>query len=238
MLSADGAVTGYGDIQVLREVSMHVAPGERVGLFGPNGHGKTTFLRAVSALIPLWSGSIVYDGKPIARESPASLLARGLVHVPPGNTLFPRMSVEENLALGAYAGGSWKDRRALMDVVFTHFPKLKDRLRQEARTLSGGERQMVSIGIGLMGRPRMLLLDEPTLGLAPRVKEELAAAIADICQSGVTLLLVDQDIEFLLGLTDRLYLLEGGRVALEAESQAEFDDREILSIYFGGQHVV
>lgn len=236
MLTANGVEAGYGDIQVLRSVTLHVDDGECVGLFGPNGHGKTTLLRAVSGLVPIWGGSILYDEQRIDGASPDEILARGLVHVPQGSTLFPGLTVQENLNLGAYAGVAWKERRERMSAVFATFPKLKDRLSQEASTLSGGERQMVSMGIGLMAQPKMLLLDEPTLGLAPRVKEELMEAISVVASTGVTLLVVDQDIEFLLGLTDRLYLLEGGRIALETSSQSAFDDRDILSIYFGGQH--
>ena len=233
MLKLDSLDAGYGRVQVLRGASLEVAEGERVGLFGPNGHGKTTLFRAVSGLITPWAGSIEYDGRPAAGEKPASLLSRGMVHVPQGNTLFPGMSVEENLALGAFSGSGWSSRTQHMADVFELFPKLAERRSQLARTLSGGERQMVSIGIGMMSKPRMLLLDEPTLGLAPRVKDELAEAIRKITASGVTLLLIDQDIDFLLQLTQRLYLLERGSIVLERRSDEPVDDQEILSIYFG-----
>jgi branched-chain amino acid transport system ATP-binding protein len=233
MLRIDSVEAGYGRVQVLRGASLEVGPGERVGLFGPNGHGKTTLFRVVSGLIEPWSGTIEYDGKPSAGENSAALLDRGMVHVPQGNTLFPGMSVEENLSLGAFSRDGWKDREERMAEVFGLFPKLADRRGQLARTLSGGERQMVSIGIGIMSRPRMLLLDEPTLGLAPRVKDELSDAIGKIADSGVTLLLIDQDIEFLIQLTQRLYLLERGSIVLERKSDELLDDQEILSIYFG-----
>lgn len=233
MLTIEGVSTGYGRIQVLRAASLDVDEGESVGLFGPNGHGKTTLLRAASNLLPLWSGTIEFQGESTAGLSPGALLLRGLVHVPQANTLFPDMSVEENLALGAYSAG-WRDRRRRMERVFSLFPKLADRRSQGARTLSGGERQMVSIGIGLMAEPRTLLLDEPTLGLAPKVKEELAGAIGAIASTGVTLLLVDQDVEFLMKLTDKLYLLESGRVALETNPDGDFNDSDVFELYFGG----
>ena len=233
MLKVTDLDAGYGRVQVLREASLEVGSGERVGLFGPNGHGKTTLFRAASGLIEPWSGTIEYDGHSTAGEKPASLLARGMVHVPQGNTLFPGMSVEENLSLGAFSRASWSSRMERMTEVFELFPKLADRRSQLARTLSGGERQMVSIGIGMMSKPRMLLLDEPTLGLAPRIKDELADAIGKITETGVTLLLIDQDIEFLVQLTERLYLLERGSIVLERRSDELEDDREILSIYFG-----
>lgn len=233
MLTVDGASTGYNRVQVLREASLAVGDGESVGLFGPNGHGKTTLLRVASNLIPLWSGTITFQGESTTGTSPGTLIRRGLVHVPQGNTLFRDMSVEENLALGAYSAG-WKDRHRRMERVFSLFPKLAERRAQSSRTLSGGERQMVSIGIGLMAEPKLLMLDEPTLGLAPKVKEELAAAIGAIATTGVSLLIVDQDVEFLLSLTSKLYLLESGRVALETSPEGDFDDREVFKLYFGG----
>lgn len=233
MLTVEAASTGYGRVQVLREVSLAVGARDRVGLFGPNGHGKTTLLRVASNLIPLWGGTITFDGASTRGLTPGDLVRGGLVHVPQGSTLFGDMTVEENLALGAYSGG-WRDRRRRMDRVFALFPKLADRREQAARTLSGGERQMVSIGIGLMAEPRLLMLDEPTLGLAPKVKEELATAIAAIGDTGVSILLVDQDVEFLLALTTKLYLLESGRVALETNPEGDFNDREVFNLYFGG----
>lgn len=233
MLRIEQVSTGYGRVTVLRGATLEVAEGECVGLFGPNGHGKTTLLRAASNLIPVWGGSVAYQGELTRGVTPGGLLKRGLVHVPQGNTLFRDMTVEENLALGAYSLG-WRDRQRRMQRVFELFPKLADRRAQGARTLSGGERQMVSIGIGLMAEPSLLMLDEPTLGLAPKVKEELAAAIGTIAASGVSLLVVDQDVEFLMALTKKLYLLESGRIAFEAGPDSDFDDDEVLKLYFGG----
>lgn len=234
MLKVDEVCTGYGSVQVLRGVSLTVENGEFVGLFGPNGHGKTTLLRLISGLLPVWTGVISFGGQPIKRHSPSTLLRQGLVHVAQGNTLFKNMTVEENLALGAFASG-WRERHQRMGRVFSIFPKLAERRKQLASTLSGGERQMVSIGIGLMSEPKMLMLDEPTLGLAPKIKEELSLTIRSLAATGVTLLIVDQDLEFLQMSTQRSYLLEGGRIVLETDLSKEISDTEILKHYFGSQ---
>lgn len=232
MLKVDEVCTGYGGVQVLRGASLSVEGGEFVGLFGPNGHGKTTLLRLISGLLPVWTGTILFDGGEIKRHSPGPLLRQGLVHVAQGNTLFKKMTVEENLALGAFASG-WRERHQRMDRVFSIFPKLAERRNQLASTLSGGERQMVSIGIGLMSEPKMLMLDEPTLGLAPKIREELSHTIRSLAATGVTLLIVDQDLEFLQMSTQRSYLLEGGRIVLETDLSKEISDTEILKHYFG-----
>jgi branched-chain amino acid transport system ATP-binding protein len=201
ILEVGQLVGGYGKVQVLRGLSLAVAEGERVGLFGPNGHGKTTLLKTISGLIRLWSGSIRFQGQSIERSSPGAIVGLGLIHVPQGNTLFPEMTVQETLELGAYAPRVRANKAHNLERVFALFPRLAERRRQFCKTLSGGERQMVSISVGLMGEPRLLVLDEPTLGLAPKVKDELCEAIGVISGSGVSLLLVEQDIEFLLTLT-------------------------------------
>lgn len=232
-LNVDRVTAGYGKVVVLHDISIAVGQGERVGLFGPNGHGKTTLLRAISGLIRASSGSITFDGAAITTLSPREIVDRGLVQSPQGNTLFPRMTVLENLTLGAYAGHAWGQRRESLERVFALFPKLAQRQGQLARTLSGGERQMVSIGMALMGQPSLLMLDEPTLGLAPKIKDELAEAISAIAASGVTMLIVDQDIELLLGVCQRLYYVENGRVSLETREGERIDRQQILEMYFG-----
>jgi branched-chain amino acid transport system ATP-binding protein len=232
-LDVDRVTAGYGKVVVLHDVSIAVGPGERVGLFGPNGHGKTTLLRTISGLIRPTSGTIAFDGAQLTTLSPRQIVDRGLVQSPKGNTLFPRKTVLEKLTLGAYADRSWSQRRESMERVFAIFPKLAQRQQQLARTLSGGERQMVSIGMALMGQPSLLMLDEPTLGLAPKIKDELAEAIAAIVASGVTMLIVDQDIELLLGVCRRLYFIENGRVSLETREGERIDRQQILEMYFG-----
>lgn len=233
LLDVAGVVTGYGSLEVVHGASIHVHRGERVGLFGPNGHGKTTLLRAISGLIPAWSGSVRFDGVDVTGAGPTRIVERGLVHVPQGSTLFPRMTVDENLALGAYSRRGRERRAETLERVRELFPRLRERPRQLARTLSGGERQMVSIGIGLMANPELLMLDEPTLGLAPNIRSELAAAVNAIAADGVSLVVVDQDIDFLLRVTDRLYLLEQGRIALEAGGAEALDRAKVLESYFG-----
>ena len=232
-LEVDRLVAGYGNVEVLHGISIAVNQGEQVGLFGPNGHGKTTLLRAVSGLIRARAGTITFGEERLSTLSPGQIVDRGLIHVPQGNTLFPRMTVLENLMLGAYSSRAWPVRRASLANVFALFPKLEQRQQQLCRTLSGGERQMVSIGIGLMGLPSLLMLDEPTLGLAPKIKDELAQAISEIAASGVTMLVVDQDIELLLEVCQRLYFIENGEVSLETQEGAQIDRRQILEMYFG-----
>src|SRR5262245_14541272 len=165
LLQVENLVSGYGKAEVVRSLSIQVDAGERVGLFGPNGHGKTTLLRTISGLIPSKSGEIRFQGENIKGLSPRRIVERGLIHVPQGNTLFPFMTVMENLLLGAYSKRSSITRSENLDKVYALFPRLKERKKQRARTLSGGERQMLSIGVGLMGMPTLLVLDEPSLGL-------------------------------------------------------------------------
>ncbi len=233
LFQVEDLVAGYGKIDVLRALSLHVDEGEHVGLFGPNGHGKTTLLRAVSGLIPTKAGKISFRGEDISNYAARAIVERGLIHVPQGNQLFPAMTVQENLTLGAYVRRSDRQKAGNFEKVFTLFPRLKERRSQQARTLSGGERQMLSIGVGLMGMPELLLLDEPSVGLAPLIKEELARAIAEIATTGVTMIIVDQDVELLLGICERLYLIEKGAVSLETADVTQIDQAEILEMYFG-----
>jgi branched-chain amino acid transport system ATP-binding protein len=229
----DNLVAGYGRIEVVHGVSIEAPEGGRVGLFGPNGHGKTTLLRAISGLINRRSGSIRLGDLDLTTASSVRMVEEGIVHVPQGSALFPRMTVLEALTLGAYAGRAWSQRRRSLDKVLTIFPRLAERRSQRCSTLSGGERQMAAIGVGLMGCPRLLMLDEPTLGLAPRIRTELAQAIHAIAETGVSLLTVDQDIEMLFVLCQRLYLIEQGRVTLEVADPSEVRHQEVLKRYFG-----
>jgi branched-chain amino acid transport system ATP-binding protein len=233
LLRIDGLDSGYGRTQVLRGLSLDVAEGEHLGLFGPNGHGKTTLLRTVSGLIAPTAGTIRLGDTSISGLDPRRIVELGVIHVPQGNTLFPGLTVRENLEMGAYVRRARRGRDGRLGRVLELFPVLGERQGQRSRTLSGGERQMLAIGVGLMGDPSILMLDEPTLGLAPRIKDILRSAIAEIRRSGVTLVLVDQDIEFLLALSDRVCLIERGRVAYQASAAGALDDRSILSMYFG-----
>lgn len=224
---------GYGRINILHRISLTIGAFGNVGLFGPNGHGKTTLLRTISGLINPKEGSIRFNGIEIAGLSPRAIVEHGLIHVSQGNRLFPDLTIGECLSLGAYTKRARADEEINRDAVIKIFPKLAERWRQRVRTLSGGERQMVSIGTALMSSPTMLILDEPTLGLAPKIKEELCASVLGISERGVPLVVVEQDVEFLLELSKHLYLINHGEVATEIQPGQSLDHSEIMSLYFG-----
>ncbi|MFC3321060.1 ABC transporter ATP-binding protein [Mesorhizobium cantuariense] len=233
ILSVEGVTAGYGRVTVLHDISLEAGRFGNVGLFGPNGHGKTTLLRAISGLLQPKSGRIRFDGQDIAGHSARAIVGAGLIHVPQGNRLFPDLSIADCMALGAYSPRARPHEAENREKVIKLFPKLAERWRQRVRTLSGGERQMVSIGTALMSHPRLLILDEPTLGLAPKIKDELCASVMDISRGGVPLIVVEQDIEFLLELTQQLYLVNHGAVATEIKPGESLDHGEIMSMYFG-----
>jgi branched-chain amino acid transport system ATP-binding protein len=237
-LSVEGLAGGYDASDVLEGISLHVGATERVGLFGPNGHGKTTLLNALSGILPRSAGQIRFFGKDLTGLSAKAVVGAGLVHVSQANVLFPDMEIMETLELAA----AWTPRaRAArtenLDRVLALFPRLAERRRQQAKTLSGGERQMLSLGTGLMCAPRMLMLDEPTLGLSPLLKDELATAIGRISAEGMPILLVEQDVAFVLSLVDRMYLVDHGRIAREidrrVDATAGLDHGDIMEMYFG-----
>ena len=232
-LEVDAVHSGYGRIEVVHGVTMGVGAGESVGLFGPNGHGKTTLLRTISGLLKPSSGRIVFDGKDLAGASTDAIVDSGIIQVAQGSTLFPRMTVLEALTLGAYRKSAWPHRRETLDKVFQIFPRLAERRSQHCKTLSGGERQMVAIGVGLMAMPELLMLDEPTFGLAPKIRQELAHQIGLVSDTGTSLIVVDQDVDLLLGLCPRLYLIEEGRVSLEIKDRSELKHQDIIQRYFG-----
>ena len=233
LLGVEGLDAGYGQTQILRGLTLRLAEGECVGLFGPNGHGKTTALRTISGLLVPMAGTIRFRDREIGGLDCRTIVEAGLIHVPQGSSMFPGLTVLENLTMGGYARRARSEFDKMMQRTFELFPILAERRDQLSRTLSGGERQMLAIGMGLMAKPEVLMLDEPTLGLAPKVKQVLFHAIAEIARSGVSLLIVDQDVEFLLGLAGRLYLIEQGRVAYETTPDGALDDRAILGMYFG-----
>ena len=233
LLQLDGIEVGYGALTAVREVSLEVNVGETVALIGSNGAGKTTTLKAITGLLPLRRGTVALDGERIDGLSPARVVGRGIAHVPEGRQLFPTMTVRENLELGA-AGPDARARRAdTLEWVFRLFPRLAERTRQLAGTLSGGEQQMCAIGRGLMARPRLLMLDEPSLGLAPVVVKQIFEVLAQINRDGTTILLVEQNVARALGLAHRGYVLENGRIALSGPRDALLASGHIKQAYLG-----
>lgn len=224
---------GYGRTDVLRGVGLTVGARERLGLFGPNGHGKTTLLRVISGLVRPSRGIISFAGEAISGIDPRQVVKRGLIHVAQASQLFPELTVRENLRLAAFGRGARADEAAILDQIEALFPRLAERRNQTCRTLSGGERQMVAIGVGLMGQPRLLMLDEPTLGLSPKLKDELCNAILQIAANGMPLLVVEQDVEFLSAVTDRLVMIEHGATGIEVSAQGGLDHDRIMNLYFG-----
>jgi branched-chain amino acid transport system ATP-binding protein len=235
LLEISGLNAGYGRTQVLRDVSLAIPQRARVGLFGPNGHGKTTLLRAISGLLRPWSGHVAFSGRRVDGLRPGEIVELGIVHVPQGNTLFPKLTVGETLSLGSYARRARSNAKKNLDLVLTLFPRLAERRGQLCGTLSGGERQMLSIGLGVLTSPRLLILDEPTLGLAPRIKDELCDAIRRLSEQDMPLIVVEQDVEFLTGLADTLFMMEHGSIVLEVPPGGRLDHEEIMALYFGRQ---
>ena len=233
MLRLDGVEAGYGDVVAVRAVSLEVRAGEIVALIGSNGAGKTTTLRAISGLLPLRRGRVELQGRSISGLGPAAIVAAGVAHVPEGRQLFPGMTVLENLELGARTPESRARRAETLARVFALFPRLSERTRQLAGTLSGGEQQMVAIGRALMARPRLLMLDEPSLGLAPVVVGAIFANLVTINRAGITVLLVEQNVLRALRVCHRAYVLENGAVTLSGPSATLLADERIRRAYLG-----
>ena len=224
---------GYGDVQVLWDISLEVKPGELVCLIGSHGAGKTTFLRCVSGVVKATSGTIAIDGRDMTNAASADLVRAGVAHVPEGRRLFSAMSVRDNLLMGAYLRVDKTAIAADLERVYTMFPILADRRRQDAGTLSGGEQKMCAIGRGLMSAPSFLMIDELSLGLAPRAVELLIERLLDINRSGVAILLVEQDVMNALELADRGYVINRGQVSMSGASQALLADPAIREAYMG-----
>ena len=223
----------YGRVRALHNVSLQVAEGSVVALLGSNGAGKTTTLRVISGLVKPTQGYCEFDGKRLERMRPDQLVQAGIAHVPEGRQLFPELTVRENLRLGAYTRGNAKSVEQDMQHVFKYFPRLQERLKQHAATLSGGEQQMLAIGRALMCKPRLLLLDEPSLGLAPLLVKEIFQIIGEIRAAGTTVVLVEQNVHMALNVADHAYLLETGRVVLNDSSTALRQREEVRRAYLG-----
>jgi branched-chain amino acid transport system ATP-binding protein len=233
MLKLSGVGAAYGSVQAIRDVSMEVGEDEAVGLLGANGAGKSTTLRAISGLVRLTSGMVSLDGVDIGTLPAHRIAALGIAHVPEGRQVFPEMTVRENLEIGAMIPAAKAERARTMDHVFAIFPKLAQRHRQLAGTMSGGEQQMLAVGRGLMLKPRLLMLDEPSLGLAPVVVDATFEKIAEIGAMGTAILLVEQNAVRALELVSRAYVLESGRVILQGPSRELADNKQVQAAYLG-----
>jgi branched-chain amino acid transport system ATP-binding protein len=233
LLAVDGIEAAYGDVIAVRDVSLEVHPGETVALIGSNGAGKSTTLRAISGLLPLRRGTIVFEGERIDRFGPSQIVARGIAHVPEGRQLFPSMTVLENLELGCRSPAARERKADTLAHVFDLFPRLWERRRQFAGTLSGGEQQMCAIGRGLMACPKLLMLDEPSLGLAPLMVKMIFDNLRRINSLGTTILLVEQNVLRSLELSSRAYILENGRVSLAGEAAELLGSPHIKQAYLG-----
>ncbi len=233
LLEVDGLEVAYGDVQVIWGISFTVARGETVTLIGPNGAGKTTTLRAISGLLSPRAGRIRFRGAELSDLPPHEIARCGIVQIPEGRKLWPRMTVEENLLLGAFSPRSRGLARQRLERVYTLFPRLKARRGQLAGTMSGGEQQMCAIGRGLMSEPELVMFDEPSLGLAPLLVNELFARIVEIARQGVTILLVEQRVAHTLEIADRGYILETGRTVLSGTGKELLENEYVQRSYLG-----
>jgi branched-chain amino acid transport system ATP-binding protein len=235
MLRLNNVSAGYGAVTALRNVDITVDAGEVVALIGSNGAGKSTMLRAISGLVRPTAGSIEFQGEAITHLSPEQIVERGIAHVPEGRRVFPRLSVHQNLTVGAYSRRAHGKESATRERVFELFPRLYERRRQLAGSLSGGEQQMLAFGRAMMAQPVLLMLDEPSLGLAPIVVEEIARAIDYFRESGVTILLVEQNAELALALATRGYVIETGSIVLSDSSDSLLENPKVWASYLGEQ---
>jgi branched-chain amino acid transport system ATP-binding protein len=233
MLKVSDLHAGYGGSEVLDSLSLYVEDGESVVVLGPNGHGKTTLLRAISGLIQPTAGTVEFDGQVISDLRASEIVAAGVIHIPQGDLPFPELTVMDNLLMGAYRPEAWSERKQKLEQVFELFPALAERTNQLARSLSGGERRMLALGRGMMSRAKILMIDEPSLGLAPYLIEDVYRTIQDIRQTGLSILLVDENADHIEGLADRVYLLESGTLVKEGTLDEMLGDEALLAAYLG-----
>ncbi len=233
LLEINNIDVSYGDVQVIFDLSLKVEKGEVVSIIGGNGAGKSTLLRTISGLMSPSTGTITFDGALIHQETPEAIVTRGIIHVPEGRRLFPLMTVKDNLMVGAYNKRAKQEAKQTLARVYELLPRLEERENQIAMTLSGGEQQMVAIGRGLMSLPYILMLDEPSLGLAPILIKDIFDTVRKIADQGTTVLMVEQDVKHSLSLSDRGYVLEHGRVAMEGKAVDLIDDPHVKEAYLG-----
>jgi branched-chain amino acid transport system ATP-binding protein len=233
MLKLDGISASYGSVPAIANVSIEIGEGEAVGLLGANGAGKSTTLRAISGLVRLSSGRVTFDGTNVAALAPHRIPELGIAHVPEGRQVFPEMTVQENLEIGAYVPKAKAARAQTMELVYDIFPRLAERRRQLAGTMSGGEQQMLAVGRGLMLKPRLLMLDEPSLGLAPVMTDVTFEKIGEIHKMGTAILLVEQNVSRALSLVARAYVLESGKVIMHGTSEQLANNKQVQAAYLG-----
>jgi branched-chain amino acid transport system ATP-binding protein len=233
MLEVENLQVAYGELLALQGVSLAIRPGEMVALVGPNGAGKTTLLKTISGLLVPRAGVIRWQNETISAVAPQRIVEYGIALVPEGRRLFAAMTVRENLELGAFTRRAQKEKISQLEKIFTLFPRLFERQRQRAGSLSGGEQQMLALGRALMGLPRLLLLDEPSLGLAPKVVESIMAILGELHRDGMSLLIVEQNVHAVLALAQRAYILEGGRIVDAGEASKLLDDDHVRAAYLG-----
>ncbi|HEX4858649.1 MAG TPA: ABC transporter ATP-binding protein [Usitatibacteraceae bacterium] len=233
LLSLKEVHVAYGGIQAVKGISLEVQAGELVTLIGANGAGKSTTLKAISGLHHAARGNVLYDGKDIAALPSFEIARRGLILVPEGRGVFPSLTIEENLAMGAYSRSDRGGTAADIEEKFALFPRLKERAKQTAGTLSGGEQQMLAIARALMAKPKLLLLDEPSMGLAPIMVQKIFEVVKDISQRGVTILLIEQNARLALSISHRGYVMDGGLITLEGESKSLLNDSKVREAYLG-----
>lgn len=234
MLRIDNINVYYGAIHALKNVSLEVEAGAIVTLIGANGAGKTTTLKTISGILRPRSGSVIFENRDITKLPPQAIVGLGICQVPEGRRIFPSMSVWENLEMGAYLRKDKQGIKTDMEMVFSRFPRLEERKKQIAGTLSGGEQQMLAIGRALMARPRLMLLDEPSMGLAPLLVREIFDIIKDINSQGTTILLVEQNAHMALSIADKAYVLETGEIVLEGAARDLMESEEVKKAYLGG----
>jgi len=233
LLEVDGVTSGYGKVEVLHDLSLSVPEGTVVALLGPNGAGKTTTLRVISGTLPVWSGEVRYADRCISGRSAYEVARQGVTLVPEGRGIFPGLDVRDNLEIGARAGGM-AGRRDRVAGVLSTFPRLKERLSQRAGTLSGGEQQMLALSRAFLSEPRVLLMDEISMGLAPRIVEQLFESVSDLREQGMTIVLVEQYLTYALRLADICYVLAKGRIEFVGEPSELRDSEALASSYLGG----
>lgn len=233
MLEAKNLSVSYGAIEAVKDISFTVNDGEIVSLIGANGAGKTTTLHTITGLVPAKSGSVMYNGVDLLKTHNNKIVTLGMAHIPEGRHVFTRMSVEENLEMGAFSLKDQSDLKKDLDMVYGLFPRLKERRNQKAGTLSGGEQQMLAMGRALMSHPKTILMDEPSMGLSPKLVKEIFSIIRKLHEQGITILLVEQNAKMALSIADRAYVLETGRITMEGDAKELLNNEQVRKAYLG-----